>query len=163
VTHTTCFENAEGLRWTTRPNRSLSVRGRLLWIVLIGLNALLISVMACLIGAWPIVPFAGLEVALVALAFWWIGRHDFDYEMLEISDGGFTWERRSGSVFEDLKGNLAWAIFGWAGRHQQTCLVLHYAGRKYELGASVPADIRQRLAQGISRQAKGRFQPRLFG
>jgi uncharacterized membrane protein len=39
-----------------------------------------------LVGAWLIVPFAGLEVGCVAIAFWWIERQAKDYDTIEISE-----------------------------------------------------------------------------
>lgn len=37
-----------------------------------------------LVGAWLIVPFAGLEVGCVAVAFWWIERQAKDFDAIEV-------------------------------------------------------------------------------
>jgi uncharacterized membrane protein len=52
-----------------RPHRSLSPRG-LAWVIgLTSLAGLAISLPFFFLGAWPIVGFMGLDVALIALAF----------------------------------------------------------------------------------------------
>ena len=43
-------------------------------------------------------PFAGLEVALVALAFRVLGRHDADFERLEVGDHEVTVEARNAAL-----------------------------------------------------------------
>jgi uncharacterized membrane protein len=37
-----------------------------------------------LVGAWLIVPFAGLEVGCLAIAFWWVERQAKDFDAIEI-------------------------------------------------------------------------------
>jgi uncharacterized membrane protein len=37
-----------------------------------------------LVGAWLIVPFAGLEAGCVAVAFWWIERQAKDFDAIEV-------------------------------------------------------------------------------
>ncbi|NJR72397.1 MAG: DUF2244 domain-containing protein [Gammaproteobacteria bacterium] len=61
--------NTDNFLWFGRPNRSLTPSGRRFWLMLIGVNALIIALVSLMMGAWPVVPFAGIEVALVALAF----------------------------------------------------------------------------------------------
>jgi uncharacterized membrane protein len=52
-----------------RPHRSLTPRGLAFVIGLTALAGLLISLPFYLMGAWPIVGFMGVDVALIALAF----------------------------------------------------------------------------------------------
>lgn len=52
-----------------RPHRSLSPKGLALVIGLIALGGFLASLPFFLIGAWPVVGFFGLDVALIWLAF----------------------------------------------------------------------------------------------
>lgn len=66
------------------PNRSLGAEARLWALGAICATTLGVAAGATAIGAWPVMPFAGLEVALLAFAFRVLGRHDADFERLEI-------------------------------------------------------------------------------
>jgi uncharacterized membrane protein len=141
-------EVTSGFFCCQRPNRSLGLRGRVLWIALITLNAIVISIAAVLIGAWPIVPFAGLEVLLVGLAFWWIGRHDGDYESFSITAGVFSWERSIRGETQKLTGNAAWARVERSSKSSE-CPKICYGGVSMEMGVFLPSEARQRFAQSI--------------
>ena len=49
-----------------------------------------IRVAFALYGAWPILPFVGLEVAALAAAFHVNGRHATDYERIAFADGALA-------------------------------------------------------------------------
>ena len=102
-----------------------------------------------MIGAWPVVPFAGLEVLLVALAFYVVGLHDKDYEQLKFNDGEFSWSRQDGKIFTELNGNKMWVQFlvKCVGREQQ--LFLRYAGQEINVGRDLPEQDRMQLAKTI--------------
>jgi len=57
---------------TTVFNRSLSPAGRLVFLALIFSNVLIIAIGFFLAGAWLILPFAGIEIAALAVAFYFI-------------------------------------------------------------------------------------------
>jgi uncharacterized membrane protein len=54
----------------------------------LALVVLLIGAGFALVGAWLVLPFAGLEVLLLGGAYVAYGRHAADYERLEIEPGG---------------------------------------------------------------------------
>jgi len=60
-------------------------------------------------GAWPVLPFAGLEVALLALAFHVVARHDRDFERLEIDGAEIRFEACDAHHKTRLVANGAWA------------------------------------------------------
>ncbi len=134
-----------------RPNRSLTVRGRRLWLALIAMNASVIALAALMVGAWPVVPFAGLEIALVALAFAVIGRHDADVEWLKLElDGGqFCWEQRVGKHVSSLAGNSAWVQLQVRSQKANCEISLRYQGSQVLVGAGLPEEQRQVLAQQL--------------
>lgn len=145
--------DADGVFWSTRPNRSLTAYGRALWIGLIALNAALVCLMAIAIGAWPVVPFAGLEVLLVAIAFAVVGRHDDDFELLEVSTDTFRWESRDGGKTTTLSGNLAWLQVEWyrcAKRHTKR-LRLRYAGKEVTVGRLSSEQDMQDIVSSLAR------------
>ena len=142
--------DAQGLYWSSRPNRSLAGSGRILWICLFATNALLVSVMAIAIGAWPVVPFAGLEVLLIVVAFWMVSRHDDDFERLEFSGHTFRWSRGCGGRMSEMQGNVAWLSLEWQLVCGHRLLRLRYAGREVLACKGVADADERRLAAALA-------------
>ncbi len=71
-------------------NCSISPRGLLLVFALLAALALGIASVFAALGAWLILPFAGLELALLGAAFWLTARHATDYERIERSRDRLT-------------------------------------------------------------------------
>ncbi len=78
-----------------RPHRSLSRRGFLLLMIAVATAACLAGLACFLIGAWPVVGFLGLDIALIYLAFKMNYRHGRMYETLRLTRGGLTVARVS--------------------------------------------------------------------
>lgn len=53
-----------------RPNRSMTARAMMLFVVFVGLAVFLIAIRFVLPGAWVILPFSILEIVLLASGFW---------------------------------------------------------------------------------------------
>ena len=71
--------------YTARRNNSLSSSGRRLvfgFILVVSLG--IAAGFSLIFGAWPIMPFAGLEMAVLYFAFRYIDRHAADYERITI-------------------------------------------------------------------------------
>ena len=132
-----------------RPSRSLTVSGRKLWLGLIAASTLLVAGAAGAIGAWLILPFAGLEVMLVWYAFRVIGRHDEDYETLSVSDSEFRWERRCGRETSLLQGSRHWAQLVDTKTDGRLQLQLSYAGNTVLIGQLMPNEQREILAKHL--------------
>jgi uncharacterized membrane protein len=124
-----------------------------LWVGLIAANAILVSMMAIAIGAWPILPFAGLEVLLVVIAFAVVARHDGDFELLEVVQDRFRWESQSGNNSYILTGNVAWMRVEWCkvGDDGRRCLRLSYAGQNVLMGACLTDRDRTNLAARLAK------------
>ncbi len=73
-----------------RPHRSLSPRGFLLLMIVVAAVAFLAGLACFLIGAWPVVGFLGLDVALVCFAFKINYRHGRRYETLRLTRSDLT-------------------------------------------------------------------------
>jgi uncharacterized membrane protein len=91
------------------PNRSLSPQGRRVALAMIAACTLGLAMAAVAIGAWPVMPFAGLEVMLVGLGFHVLGLHDRDYERFEIRGDVVVVESRCSSKVARYTCNRAWA------------------------------------------------------
>lgn len=119
----------------TSQNRSLSKRGRGLWLILISMVVFMVAMGAAAIGAWLIVPFAGIEILLVWLAFHVVAKHEMDYESLVVTDSEFRWERRDGSKVEKLEGSTHWASVSRAKKKVDAdAIYLFYGGKAVSVG-----------------------------
>ncbi|MGH8711766.1 MAG: DUF2244 domain-containing protein, partial [Burkholderiales bacterium] len=78
-------ENAGAYTLTAKRNNSLSTSGRYLVFGFIFIVSFGISMAFAAFGAWPVLPFAGLEMLVLFLAFRYIERRSDDYERLTLN------------------------------------------------------------------------------
>ncbi|MDI9244823.1 DUF2244 domain-containing protein [Marinobacter sp. CHS3-4] len=72
----------DGHRYLLTPNRSMSWAGNVrIWLALLGLTTVIVAGFT-LIGAWVILPFAGLELAALAAGFYYTARQCQRQEVL---------------------------------------------------------------------------------
>jgi uncharacterized membrane protein len=133
----------------SRPNRSLGPVARRWVLFAIAATTLGIGAGAAMFGAWPVMPFAGLEVALVALAFRVLGTHDADYERLEVGDCEVTVEARDAAMHTRFVAHRQWARLVLRERGRRCTLGLAYAGRTVPLGRMLSDDGRRQLAESL--------------
>lgn len=83
----------EGTRYLLTPNRSMSWKGNMrIWLALLLLSALIVTGFS-LIGAWVILPFAGLELAALAAGFYYSSRQCQKQEVLVLGPSGIRLEK----------------------------------------------------------------------
>jgi uncharacterized membrane protein len=116
------------------PNRSLSPLGRRAALAMMAASTLGVAVAAVAAGAWPVMPFAGLELALVGLAFNVLGRHDGDYERFEIRGDVVSVESRCESEVARFTCNRAWARVVCRASGRQCRLSLSQGRKSIALG-----------------------------
>ncbi|HET9651675.1 MAG TPA: DUF2244 domain-containing protein [Usitatibacter sp.] len=131
------------------PNRSLGVAARRWVLGWIALTSLGISAGAAFFGAWPVMPFAGVEVAFVALAFHILGRHDADFERLEVGRHEVRLESRDARALTRFVAYQPWACIEVRERGVRCALSLAYAGRNVPLGRLLSDEGRRRLAEDL--------------
>jgi uncharacterized membrane protein len=96
--------------YTARRNNSLSSSGR--WLVfgfMLAVSLGIAAVFSIVAGAWPIMPFAGLEMAVLFFAFRYMDRHAADYECITIRGGSIAVEVREGTHVNRLELSRYWA------------------------------------------------------
>lgn len=107
-------------------------------------------------GAWLVLPFAGLEMAVLYAAFRYIDRHAGDYERLEISGDVVRVETREGSQVRRQEMQRYWAQVvvsrDEAGHHCRVALRSH--GRELEFGRHLTDDERMEVAREIRRHLR---------
>jgi uncharacterized membrane protein len=108
-----------------------------------------IAAAAAAIGAWPVMPFAGAEIALLVLAFRVVARHDADFERLEIGEHEVRVEARDALAVTRFTAHLPWARLIVRRRGERCTLGLAYAGRVVPLGRLLSDEGRRKLAQEL--------------
>jgi uncharacterized membrane protein len=147
-------ESAEYV-YTARRNNSLSSSGRLLVFSLILAVSLGIAIgFSLVLGAWPILPFAGLEMAVLYGAFRYMDRHAFDYERVTIRGSSVGIEVHEGRRVKRLELNRYWAKVICAANGSRLALRSH--GREIELGRHLCEEQRLEMARDLRREINGR-------
>ena len=137
---------AEGFDLLLKRNCSISPAGLALAYAVIAFVSVLIATVFAMLGAWLVVPFAGLELVLLGIAFAVNGRHAADYERIALGAGGLTVEvcvsdtvRRH--EFDPARASVK---LDWEGRSAR--VVLQSAGCKLEIGRHLHQQARRELA-----------------
>lgn len=136
---------------TLRPHRSLSRQGFIiLMAVLIGLN-FVAGTAFYLLGAWPVAPFMGLDVALV----WWAFRKNYNdalkEERIEVTEHELVLKRFD----HDRKREELHFTRGWVKveleedkeRELIGSLFLRFKGTRTEIGRFLAANERKEFAR----------------
>lgn len=103
-----------------------------------------------LAGAWLVLPFAGLEVTALVLAFLWTARHAADYERLEIAPGRVRVEVAEGQALRRREvngGALRVRQLPGDGRVVVTCA----GSGEIEIGRHLDAEARVGLADELKK------------
>jgi uncharacterized membrane protein len=125
-----------GLSLTARPNRSLSLAARRWVAVAMCLPVMAVAVVLSAQGAWLVLPFAGIEVALIILAYRWLRDGDGDFETVNQCGHELVVRRSVRGHCEEVRLNLHWVqvIFEPAGIARKSRLALRSHGRVHPLG-----------------------------
>jgi len=150
--HTPEKDIGDGLHILIRPNRSLSPRGMALLFAWMASVELIIGVGFALMGAWLVLPFAGLEMAVVATALYWLFRHADDHELIVIDGDSVTVIRRRGG--REWRDNFQrYWVKATLERHRTwhpSRLVLGSHGRFVVIGADISEEERRALAARLN-------------
>ena len=139
--------------YTARRNNSLSSSARLLVFGFILSVALGIAAAFSLIfGAWPILPFAGIEMAVLYLAFRYIDRHAADYERITIRGDSVAVEVREGTEIRRFEFNRCWAHVVCEDGGARLALRSH--GREVQVGTHLCPEQRLEMARDLARELR---------
>jgi uncharacterized membrane protein len=134
-----------------RPNRSLSRAGRALFLASIFAVSMGIAAAFAAFGAWPILPFAGIEMLALGLAFLYLERRSGDYERLAVEGDLIVLERCEAGVTSRHEMNRLWARLV---EREGARLALRYGGRELEIGRFLDEAQRAALARGLARHVR---------
>jgi uncharacterized membrane protein len=111
------------------------------------------------VGAWMIVPFAGLEVGCVAAAFWWFERRSADCDVIEIGDASISVTRQRGKASETHVFTRAWAQVDIAhdNRGRDLALRVRQSGRSITFGEFLRSSERRSAVREIRAAMNGQW------
>jgi len=140
-----------------RRNNSLSSRARRAVVGSLALVTLAIALAFALNGAWLILPFAGLEVLVVYVAFQLIEWHASDFESIEILGDRVLIERWETGAVQRFELNRHWAhvVLLPAARGFGEKLALRSHGREIEFGRHLSDEKRREVAHTLRQQLRG--------
>jgi len=150
-------ESAGAFVFESRPNHSLTrPQERFVFWSLAGVCFATAGGFA-LLGYWLILPFAGLEVGLLAWAFRVLRSREDDYESLVIEGDAVVLEWQAGSCGERREMNRQWARVVCEcrapGRHCRLSVSSH--GRATEVGQYLSDEGRLQLAATLRSRLQG--------
>ena len=136
-----------------RRNNSLSSGSRLLAFAFIFVVSVGIAIAFAAFGAWPILPFAGLEMLVLYLAFRYIERHSADYESITIDGDTVRVELSEAGCTRSRTFSRYWAQV--VVNPDGSRLALRSHGRELEIGRYMIDEQRLELARALERRLRG--------
>jgi uncharacterized membrane protein len=139
---------------TARRNNSLSASGRRLvfgFILLVSLG--IATGFYVVFDAWPVLPYAALEMTVLYCAFRYMDRHAADYERITIRDRTVAIESHEGAHVTRLELNRYWAKVVCDADGSRLALRLH--GREIPVGRHLCEERRLGLARELKRELRG--------
>jgi uncharacterized membrane protein len=131
------------------PNRSLGVEARRCVLAGIAATTFGVAAGAAALGAWPVMPFAGLEIAALAFAFHVLGKHDADFERLEVGEHEVRLEWNEAGHVARFVAHRPWVRVLMGCRGDRCTLRLLYRGRVVPIGRMLSDEGRRRLAEDL--------------
>ena len=120
-------------QWVFRRNCSLSPKQLLQWYLSICFITLVVATGFLLAGFWIVLPFAGIELLLVGMAFVVYARHAGDYEMIELQQNQLILVLADGTELTRLQWSPQWAKLSYNGKYKAPLLFSH-RGQQVKIG-----------------------------
>jgi len=152
VTECSELAYAAGYERVARRNNSLSSAGRILVFAFLFIVSIGIACAFAALGAWMILPFAGLEMLGLLLAFYWVDRHAEDYERIAIAGDCLKVEHVEAGRTRSHEFNCCWAQLVASSSGARLALRSH--GRDVEIGRHMSDEQRLSLARELKRQLR---------
>jgi uncharacterized membrane protein len=139
-----------------RPNNSLSTEGMIKVFAIMASVALIVTLNFMRLGAWMVLPFAGLELLAFAAAFYYIKLHSDDYECITIDEENVIVEQRTRQGSKTSIFKRYWTQVSFKTSQSgagQLCISSH--GNEIEFGRGFIDDQqRMQLIQEIKQKLK---------
>jgi len=109
-----------------------------------------------LAGAWPVLPFAGLEVVALAAAFYLNGRHAADYERIAVSGDKLLVQASDAGRMELHEFDRRWLRIDERRRGRDLRVLLCSSGSELEIGRHLDTEGRASLGWRLRRSLLNR-------
>ena len=140
-------------RYLIRPNRSIDSREATLLVASVAVFSMVIAGgLSILFGAWPILPFAGLEVLMLAYVVWRVQRNAGAYEVLELDEKDVLIERHGFSTRDTVSFQRYWCrveLVESRRRNHPSRLYVGSHGKRVRIGECLTDEERESLAERL--------------
>lgn len=143
-----------GFNLLLKRNCSISPSGLMWAFGLIALVTIGIAVFFAALGAWMILPFAGIELVCLGIAFLVNGRHAADYERIQLDQDRLLIEVCESNSMRCHEFNPALASVKLAGEGSDARVMLAVPGRSLEIGRHLHPQARLDLAGELNRRLR---------
>jgi uncharacterized membrane protein len=154
LSHPQDTTQGKATRIVLRGNVSLSVRAAFCIFLGLAFSTTFIGFLFAIGGAWPVIPFLGLELIAVGVVFYHMCRRARDCEVLAFEDDRLQIIKLCGKSERRHEFQRYWARValdpvrdGWYPPR----LLIRSHGREVEIGASLNEDQRTELARRLRR------------
>ena len=152
--HTAASESAFDL--TIKRNCSISPQDLLYVLALLTCVSLGIAVGFAFLGAWPILPFAGIDVLALTLAFYLNGRHAADYERIALAGGTLVVEASDAGRLRRHEFSTPWLRLEERRHGPDLRVILRSGSAAIEIGRHLDTQRRASLAANLRRSFSNR-------
>lgn len=155
--------SGDSVSFVVRPNRSLPVAGMVALFVGLSALPLTIGIAFAVMGVWMVLPFAILEVGVLAVLVRWLYRHIDDCELIMIGPERVQVTRRVGTNETRHDFQRYWARVRLdRGRTQRdpSRLRIGSHGRYIDIGASINEEDRATLASELRQALRAESRPK---
>ena len=132
----------------------MTAKGMTLFVLMVGVGVFLVAVRFVLLGAWVILPFAVLEIGLLAAGFWLYERASRYRETVQVSSNSFLITQESVNACQTWRFNPHWVQVslkldpnGW---YPSQLLIKSHA-EQVEIGACLTNQEREELSTAIKK------------
>ena len=142
---------------TFKPNSALTADNKIKVVVLLAMIPMLIGIGFSMIGAWLVLPFVGLEILALAMAFYFINQHEADYETITIDGDSLVVERCTAQQVSQDVVNPYWVkVLQQKLPNGEVRLYLQSHGKEIEVGRYLTREQLELLAKQLT-QRTGMF------
>ena len=148
-----CMDSSQIVFNSVRSVHAVSAVSRNFVFLSIGCLTLTISVIFTILGAWPILPFAGLECLGLFLAWKWLKLHEEDHEHIHMKGNILSVNVKNGQNVKEETFNTDWVQVILEDRRPgcRMRLSLRSHGVDLEIGKLLGDNDKKKLAGDIRR------------
>lgn len=147
-------DSGAGFSLTTKRNCSMSPQALVWLLVFTACLSFAIGIGFALAGAWPVLPFVGLELAALTAAFYANARHASDFERIVVRDGVMLVEVRAAGRSEVHRFHPGWVQVRTRTAVDDVTVGIRSHGRELEIGRHLDAPGRGMLAGELAGRLK---------